>query len=267
MLKKLGMLFSWLILFMACASGPFVSDGTISPSFLFTAPREGELVFLGVAGKRSSHKETLKYALEDAARRVAIFNRVSGEYEVESSMGAGIFGISNNPPRTDLDYDKDNVEVYVDRLNYNAENKSDTIEVDKTVFIRTTYPGALPFPINYRPTYSLKDKKPSWVDNPNVVIQGYEVGIGYSWRQSSPYRTWINSYNNAVFSIIKNINFYVRSEFVIYQNTGDLFGNTNSTNKNTTYSSGTLYGFYILDAWMDPATKAVWTLAIARKAQ
>jgi len=255
------------MLYMACASESRVSDvASIDSSFLFSAPKEGELVFLGVAGKRSSRKETLKYALEDAARRVVFFNQVSGEYVVESSIGSGIFSYSNNTITT-LYYNEEAVAAYVDSLKYDAENKSDTIQVEKTVFIRTTYPSTLPFPVTYRPTYSVKDKKPSWVDNPNVVIPGYEVGIGYSWRYSSQFKTWINSYNNAVFSIIRNINYSTRSEVELYQNTGSLFGNQKSTSKNASYSYGTLYGFYILDAWMDPETKAVWTLAIARKAQ
>jgi hypothetical protein len=252
---------------MACASKPDVSNVTlIDPSFLFSAPREGELVFLGVAGKRSSRKETLKYALEDAARRVVLFNQVSGEYAVESSIGSGIFDYSNKT-QTAMYYNEEAVAAYIDSLRYDADNISDTIEADKTVFIRTTYPSTLPFPVNYRPAYSVKNKKPSWVDNPNVVIPGYEVGIGYSWRYSSQFKTWINSYNNAVFSIIRNINSTLHGEFELYQNTGGMFGYKKSTNKNTTYSYGTLYGFYVLDAWMDPETKAVWTLAIARKAQ
>jgi hypothetical protein len=267
MLKKIGPLFFLFMLIAACAGKPAVSDGAlIDPSFLFSAPRDGELVFLGVAGKRSSSKETLKYALEDAARRVVLFNQVAGEYAVESSIGSGAFDYYNNT-QTALYYNEGDVAKYVDSLKYDAGKKSDTIEIEKTVFIRTTYPSTLPFPVNYRPTYSVKDKKPSWVDNPNVEIPGYDVGIGYSWRYSSQFKTWINSYNNAVFSIIRNINSSSSSRFGFYQTTGSVFGSNTYTSDSITFSYGTLYGFYVLDAWMDPETKAVWTLAIARKAQ
>ena len=266
-MKKIGPLLLLLMLYMACTGEPHVPDAAlIDSSFLFSAPREGELVFLGVAGKRSSRKETMKYALEDAARRVVLFNQVSGEYAVESSIGSGVFDYSNKT-KTAMFYNEGDIVKYVDSLKYDEVEKSDTIEIDKTIFIRTTYPATLPFPVSYRPTYSVKDKKPSWVDNPNVVIPGYEVGIGYSWRYSSQFKTWINSYNNAVFSIIRNINSSSRGEVELRQNTGGLFGYKKSTNESTTYSYGTLYGFYVLDAWMDPETRAVWTLAIARKAQ
>jgi hypothetical protein len=91
------------LLFMACTGGPAPSDTTpaeaaassavsaVTPSFFPSAPAGNGLVFIGAAGKKSSPKETLQAALEDAARRVTIFHEVTGEYAVQNNIGAGAF--------------------------------------------------------------------------------------------------------------------------------------------------------------------------------
>jgi hypothetical protein len=266
MLKRFVLLFLSFMTFAACASGPASYDGElIEPPFFLSSPVENELVFLGVAGKRSNPKETQKFALEDAARRVAIFYRVSAEYAVENNIGSGTFDYSHST-YSFLNYDKEGAQRYVDSLKFDADKKSDSMEIENVLIIRTRYPLTFLDPIRYQPTYDGKERRPDWVDKPAVEIEGYEVGIGYSGRYSSMAETWVNSYNNAIFSIIRNVNTSSRSEETIYQSTGSLFGYRTS-NENITYSYGTLTGFYVLDAWMDPRTKSVWTLAIARKTQ
>jgi len=257
---------------MACAGRPALSDTTpatasnaplalaVPPSFFPSAPAGNGLVFIGATGKRSNPKETLQFALEDAARRVAIFHEVSGEYAVENNIGSGAFDYTHNT-YTSLYYDKEGSNKYVDALRFNAN--SDTVEIENTFFVRTIYPSTLPVPVNYRPVRS-PDQKPDWVGNPPAKIEGYEVGVGYSARHASLADTYTNSCNNAIFSIIRNVNTVSRGNNVLYNNTGGLFGYKTSSD-NITYSYGILTGFYVLDTWIDPHTKTVWTLAIAKK--
>jgi hypothetical protein len=223
-------------------------------------PAGGNLVFIGAAGRRSNPGDTIQSALEDAARQVSLFNRVSGEYSTEINIGSGAFDYTNNI-FTSLQYDEDGAAQYVDALQYDAD---DAIELENVFFIRTTYPSALPFPVNYRPRYSGADKKPDWVDDPPNEIEGYEVGIGFSGRLSSMADAYANSRHNAVFSIIRRMNTVARSSDFLYQNTDSLFGYKTS-NDNIIFSYGTLTGFYVLDTWIDPKAKTVWTLAIALK--
>jgi hypothetical protein len=222
-------------------------------------PAVDGLVFIGVAGRRSDPKETIQFALNDAARRVAVFQKVSGEYAVENNIGSGLLDYVNNT-YTSLYYDEEGSGRYVDALQFNAD--TDAIELGNSLIIRTTYPGALPIPIKYRPTYRGVDQRPSWVDNPPHGIEGYEVAVSHSARYSSLADTYTNSYRNAIFTIIRNVNTISRSNDVTYQNTGSLFGYRSSSD-NVMYSYGTLTGFYVLDTWLDPKTKWVWTLAIA----
>jgi hypothetical protein len=226
-------------------------------------PAGNALVFIGITGKRSDPKETIQFALEDAARRVAVYQRVYGEYIMLNNIGSGAFDYAYDS-RMSLTYDEEGSKQYVDSLQFNAD--TDAIEMENALIIRTTYPAALPSPVSYRPTYSANDQKPDWVDNPPSEIAGYEVGVGYSGRFSSFADTCTNAFRNAVFAIIRNVNSSFRSSDLLYQNTSSLFGYKTS-NDNMTRSYGILNGFYVLDTWVNPKDKSVWTLAIAKKAE
>jgi hypothetical protein len=232
-------------------------------SFFNSIPAGNGLVFIGTAGIRSNPKETLRFALEDAARRVAVYNRVYGEYALLNYVGSGLFDYAYDTYLF-LTYDVEGSKQYVDALQFNAD--TDTIEMENTFIIRATYPAALSVPVSYRPTYRTADQKPDWVDNPPAGIAGYEVGVGYSSRYSSLADTCTNAFHNAVFAIIRNVNSTFRSNDLLYQNTGSLFG-YKTTSDNIMYSYGILSGFYVLDMWINPQDKSVWTLAIAQKAQ
>jgi hypothetical protein len=258
------LLFTSLLFITGCAGGPVPHEeapANETGSFFLSGSAGNGLVFIGVAGKRSSPKETIQYALKDAAQRVAAFYGVSGEYAVQNNIGSGIFDYTLNT-YTELDYDVDGSEQYVDALEFNAD--TDTMEMENTFIIRTTYPASLSAPLIYRPTYSGKDHKPDWVDKPPPEIPGYEMGIGYSGRYSSMSKTCTNSFHNAIFAIIRNVNTATRSSGLVYVNTGKFFG-YKIVDDNITYSYGTLTGFYVLDMWINPKDKSVWTLAIANK--
>jgi hypothetical protein len=245
-------------------SRPDVSAGTSPPplSFFLSLPSEGGLVFIGVAAKRADPDETLRLALEDAARRVAVFHKVSGEFAVEGHDDPGIFNYINNTYMT-LHYDREGYGRHLESLLFNAG--MDTLEMENTLIVRTVFPAALTVPVRYRPVYDA-DQKPSWVDTPSLEIEGYTVGVGFSDRYSSMADTYTNSYHNAIFAIIGNTATLSRSNTTLYEDNGSLFGYEASV-YDVTYSYGTLTGFYVLDTWFDPKTKTVWTLAIAEKAE
>jgi len=253
-----------LFIFSTCSGISKSRSLTFSnTAFFSTFPSESGLVFIGAAGKRSNPKETLQFALEDAAQRVAVFYHVSGEYAVENNIGSGAFDYSYNT-NAHLFTDKEHSKQYVNALNYDADVCS--VEIDNTFFIRAVYNSSLPYPVNFIPKYAGKNRKPDWVDNPPSEIDGYETGVGFSERYSSIHDTFTNSWYNAVFAIIRKINSSSRSNSELYHNTGSLFGYKTSSD-NSIYSYGALNYFYALDTWIDPKTKSVWTLAIAGRAE
>lgn len=266
-MKRLLPLFLPLFLFTTCAGFPFFSqmpppllqfDGE---PFFSSMPLDGSLVFIGASGKRSDPKETVKLALEDAALRVAMFYQVYGEYALENFTGSGAFDFTYNT-HTVLRTDVEGSKQYVEVLQFNAD--TDTFEYENTFFIRATYPVSLPSPVNYRPAYRGADRKPDWIENPPHEIDGYEAVVSFSARYSSMAVAYNNSRNNAVFAIIRNNNTVSQANNLLYQETSSIFG-YKTANNDVTYSYGTLYGFYVLDSWINPADKTVWTLAIAKK--
>jgi hypothetical protein len=271
MIKKIGLLFLFSLLFMTtCTSGPPVpgavrkvvfTEAAAAAPFFSSMPAGNRLVFIGVAGKRSDPKETVQFALEDAARRVAAYHRVYGEYALVNNIGSGTFDYAHDTYMS-LSYDVEGSKQYVDALQFNAD--TDSLEMENTLIVRTTYPAALSVPVAYRPVYGKADQKPDWVENPPLEVAGYEVGVGYSGRFSSLADTCTNSFHNAIFAIIRNINSVSQNNESLYQNTGSLFGYYSSSD-NLLYSYGMLTGFYVLDTWIDPKDKTVWTLAIAKK--
>jgi len=269
-LKKSNLFYLLLCLFVfsTCSIFPFrllpklvTDDLPPPPPFFSSLPSSGALVFIGVAEKRSDSKETLKFALENAAQRVAVFYHVSGEYAVENNIGSGAFDYSYRT-RTRLFTDKEQSKKYVSALQYDVD--TDTMEMENSFFIRTVYPSSLPNVVNFSPKYVGADRKPDWIDNPPIGIDGYEIGVGYSGRYSSMTDTFTNSWYNAIFAIIRGINSSARSSDLLYQSTGSLFGYKTS-NDNMLYSFGALDCFYVLDTWIDPKSKSVWTLAVAKK--
>jgi hypothetical protein len=100
------------------------------------------------------------------------------------------------------------------------------------------------------------------VDNPPVDISGYAVGVGYAGRRDAHRDTVIASYENAILAIIQNQSINVWGASIGFHGSG--FLDYSELNQKGMSANGVLTGFYVLEIWMDPATRAVWTLAIAR---
>jgi hypothetical protein len=101
------------------------------------------------------------------------------------------------------------------------------------------------------------------VDTPPETISGYAAGIGYAGRRNAHRDTVIASYENAVLAIIQNQSSSAWSSTEGFRGSG--FLDYSAVTKKGTSASGVLTGFYVLEIWVDPATKAVWTLAVARQ--
>jgi hypothetical protein len=70
-----------------------------------TFPEDGWLVFTGVAGIRSHIEESITLALEEAAKKLAIFERVEGSISSYSNQG-GRFLDYRSETTSSLDYNQ-----------------------------------------------------------------------------------------------------------------------------------------------------------------
>jgi hypothetical protein len=219
---------------------------------------KSELIFIGVAGVRMNHQEAIDLALEDAARRVAFFQRVAGEVVHRVEIGSGFLDYRSEH-ETALQYDEEGYRKYREALEFDPEQ--DVRIEHQAVFVRTRYRASRSLAIKHR--YGVTNERPQWVDNPPAQISGFWVGVGFAGPRLYHKDTVIASYENAVFSIIASIGNRVTSKVESVQGSGGIFSSFSVVNRNEVAASGTLGGFYVLETWTDPVTKAVWTLAIA----
>ncbi|MDR0644092.1 MAG: hypothetical protein LBG05_04125 [Treponema sp.] len=225
-------------------------------NFWNMSAENGEAIIIGVGGRKISEAETIKGAVEDAARRVSLFNQISATVTYTERIGDGF-----------LDYFIDNQQNivfnedylgYIDSLKYDP--KTDVLITNNAAFVRTRWTLPTSFKVSYAPH---NQGRPSWADNPPPTIGGMITGVGYS----SPlmyHRAYIASYENAIYSIAIRVNGNVKAGKVNYQGEG-AFEYSNSS-ESTMTASALIKGFYVLQVWIDPKTNGVYTLAIAQEA-
>ncbi|MDR3114818.1 MAG: hypothetical protein LBU25_04795 [Treponema sp.] len=250
------------VLLFSCAGSPNPQGSVpLDQDFLNFSPVEeekNELIFIGVAGVRMNRQEAIDLALEDAARRVAFFQRVSGEVLHRVEIGTGFLDYRSEHEAT-LHYDNEGYGNYREALEFDPEQ--DVWIEHQAVFVRTRYRASQSLPIKHR--YAAKTERPQWVDNPPKRISGFWVGVGFAGPRLYHKDTVIASYENAVFSIIESISNTVTSKVESVQDSRGAFSSFSAVNSNEVKASGTLGSFYVLETWTDPLNKAVWTLAIA----
>ncbi|MDR1058800.1 MAG: hypothetical protein LBL43_04555 [Treponema sp.] len=227
--------------------------------FWTTLPSPDGLVFIGAAGIRSKTEESVQLALEDAARKVALFNGVEGSFTTHTNIGAGTLDYQSGA-RGSLAFAQD-YKKYIDSFDFDEEK--DVLRTETSLFVRVRYPGSVP--VAYRIPPRRGDEKPAWVDEPPLEISGYEVGLGYAGRRATHRDTVITSYENAVFAIIRNAAAAAGSRDVLYEGSGAF--DYSAATQNEVRAYGSLSDFYVLDTWTDPASMVVWTLAVAQKKQ
>jgi hypothetical protein len=226
-------------------------------NFLTTTPANNELVFLGVSGIRLKRQDSIQAALKDAARKVALYHGVEGHFTQQGNRGLGFFDFEAIVEK-ELVFDEESYKTYVSGLQYNPD--TDVYEFDDTIFVRTRYVGD-GFAINHQG--SPPREKPAWISIPPRSFEGFVTGVGYANRHKYLKDAIIKSYEAAVYAIVRNTENTIDGSVDAYKDTANTL---NSADANTAYrvsSSAVLKGFYVLEIWIDPETKAVWTLAVA----
>jgi hypothetical protein len=259
-MRTIVIVLAFIVSVYSCSSSPSVPEAPPPEPFDFwdTRPIGDELFFLGAAGVRLNMQEAVDFALEDAARRVAFFQSIGGTISHHENIGSGFFDYSSENENT-LQFDEE-YKNYIDALSYDPD--TDVFTENQAVFVRTRYRSANGIALEY--TRNSQGGKPRWVDNPPGKISGFLAGVGFAGPRLYYKDTVVASYENAVFSIIKSVSNEVTSLQETTRFSGNSFSSATVIN-NETSASGTLKGFYVLDTWTDPATRAVWTLAIARE--
>ena len=221
-----------------------------------TSPQGSKLIFLGIAGIRSRRQESIGFALEEAARRVAIFHDVVGEFYFRSNTGSRLLDYRAETTSS-LRYDEA-YRDYVEALEFDED--FDVFESENAIFVRVRYPGRLS--LNYYPSLPGPGGKPYWTENPPGAIGAYTAGVGYAGRRNAHRDTVIASWENAIFSVIRNVSAQSWGQSIDFRGGG--FLDHGSSIEHGVEAKAVLKGFYVLETWTDPVNKSVWTLAIAQ---
>ena len=225
--------------------------------FMDTSPQDGSLVFLGVAGIRFRRQESINLALQDAARRLAIFRNVEGEFYTQVTRGGRLLDYRAETT-TALRYSTAHIMGYIDAFEF--DEQYDVLESENALFVRVRYAGSLG--LNYRPSFPRPGGRPSWIESPPESIGGYLVGVGYAGRRHAHRDTVTASFDNAIFNIILTLSAVAWEERFAYRGQG--FLDFAFTVQESISAHAALNAFYVLETWTDPADRSVWTLAVAR---
>ena len=246
----------------ACASPPPPlppENGGPAPVSFWNSMPSGDLVFIGGANLRSNRDESVDLALQDLARRISIFHAVEGEFVSYLKTGSSFFDYASDT-QSSLSFNEDYL-GFTESLEYDP--RADIMQIDNSIFVRARFKGPEAVNIQYEPPPpEAGGARPAWIDSPPAEISGYLAGIGYAGRRSSHRDTVNASFEAAIFSIIRTLSGQVSAGSVNYQGPGTF--DYRSASDTTVKTRGKLKGFYVLDTWIDPSNRSVWTLAIAR---
>jgi hypothetical protein len=229
---------------LACAGTP--------PEEPETGDRAGLLVFTGVSSAYYlSRDRALALAIQDAARRVSFFYSVEAIVK-SSEIYNPHFGIVHRDDEKELAYDRE-YGKYIKLLEFDPEQ--DVYEEHGALFVRAVYKGEGTGVEGFR--RSAGTGKPPWIENPPEETGGFLCAVGVAGARLSHKDAVIASYEDAVYTFVKNS----FSKIYVSQQTDE---NT-LLDSSFAFFSGVVKGFHVLETWRDPQSGAVWTLAAARE--
>ncbi|MDR2783587.1 MAG: hypothetical protein LBB48_07110 [Treponema sp.] len=237
-------------------SAPKKYPNSHEKAFWNTSTSEGDLIIVGVGGIQMYDAGSVQKALEDAARKVALFTGLRGAAVYYENIGASFwhYSVAN---ATKFDYNEDYL-GYIEELRYDPDR--DVIINERGAFVRVRY--KLPDPFHaVHPSSGDETKKPDWVVNPPLSIAGFIAGVGYARPQMYPSATYVASYEAAIANLVSKGSNSITATNMQVEGEGY---NYEDIRESTVIASAVINGFYILQVWVDPADGGVYTLAIAQ---
>jgi hypothetical protein len=236
-------------------TGPYSSKPAAeSSSFWISTPENGSLVFIGGAAARTKKDEAIRYALSDAARKVSLYLGLYGTNVSVLDVGTGYLDF-NADSVLEIVYDSD-YEKYVEQLEFDPE--TDVLATEDSVYVRARWTPPDSLNTNF---VSRRTGRPDWILNPPETIDGYPAAVGRSGAHSRSYSAVIASRENAIAALLRNKHNSLEAGVASVE-TGS--GGSMAAASNREVAEGELSQFYVLEIWIDPADRSVWTLAIAK---
>jgi len=217
----------------------------------FAKPSGNMLTVIGVSNPMIKRQDEITAAKEDAARKTAMYFWIQGRIETVNNTGAGFFDYLYDS-NVELLFDTE-LEKYKDKLTYDPQN--DVLITREAIFVRFQYPAAVT-EINY--TGGIVNGQPYWIKNSNKPeFAGFVTAVGFSRNQWRLKDTINKSTEDAVIRMIESLSTTVntKEESVAGQRSSSFI---------RTVSEGILHNFQVIEFWIEPNTRYVYTLAIAK---
>ena len=194
-------------------------------------------------------------ASEVAARQISMHHGLTASFEEVQFIGARFFDFAHD--RFSKVYYDQKLESRVERLSFDPD-RDFYRDNNGNVFIRFTYPAAFPAIINHQ-FKNESTGRPEWIRRPPDTINGFMAGVGRSGRLYRFADTFVRSQEAAAISIASRISTTIETEETVILN-------FQSTLQFRRLSTASMTHFLVLETWIDPQTRAVYTLAIAQPA-
>jgi len=249
----------------AFASGKAENDSPVTPvdisqpsmqeqyasGYWIARSSNNKLTIIGVSNIMTRRDREIASAKEDAARKVAMFYGIRTNIQTINRTGANFFDyiLDSNIeiiPET-------NYEIYIDQLTFDPQN--DVLITGEAVFVRFQHDTKIP-DIDYR--VRMINNRPSWLRTADLLeFNGYVTAVGFAQKQRRLKDTISKSIEDAVVRIIEGLSTTVTAIEISETGRG-------SSNFIHTKSEGRLNDFRVIDFWIEPETRFVYTLAVAK---
>jgi len=213
--------------------------------------QDNKLTVIGVSNPMTRRESEIIAAKEDAARKTAMYYGIQASVEITNAIGSGFFDYSQNS-NIEITYDAD-YEKFIDQLSYNPQN--DVLITSEAVFIRFKH-KTMAADISGRALSGTS--RPDWTRNRDKFeFEGFITAVGFSQNQRRLKDTIFKSAEDAVTRMIADISTSVVTREITEAGQGSL-------SLVHFKSEGRLNNFQIIEMWIEPETRSVYTLAIAR---
>jgi hypothetical protein len=255
------LLFS-LLTFVSCASGVSIQE-TVQPeestwnlsnvNTVLNTSRHESNVYIGISGKMYSREKELEYAKLHIANQIAMNQRCIVDYGYIDMEGTA------HDDRMIYDSNFDYDDTFIDEVLSRIEILDEHYFPDITVVIAKDS-GTMG-----QKNHTIERKtqeRPKWVRS-SPDIDGYYTGVGIGEKYYSQYKSILVADISAAQTIAMERYLYIQG-FTYDQVTAGTVNDMKLINGELRLSKAELYGFYILDRWIEP-DGTCYSLAIARK--
>jgi len=215
---------------------------------------DSTVTIIGVSSPMMKRDAEIAAAKEDAAKKAAMYYGVQGKIETTHGGGANFFDYISDS-RVEVVYDKDYTK-YIEQLTF--DQKNDVLITKEAIFIRFKLAAAAKS-INYTAKTD-GNGRPTWTTSRQLPqFNGFITVVGFAQKQRYLKDTIYKATEAAVARIVETLSTKVSEKIVASAGSGNA--------DNYSVSKGKLVNFHVIEFWVEPKTKNVYTLAIAKAAQ